>query len=255
MDIKKLITEYTDWLKQEITTASFGEYVELTTPYLDRFNDYLQIYVRQNADGTITLSDDGYIIGNLISSGMNFKKSSSRHKMLERIARAYQVNIQGEEISTIARAGSFAKKKHMMVQAMIAVDDLYQVSTENVKSYFLEDLEHYFEANDIFYSKDFPLLGKTETLYHYDFHFQRTKKSPERFCKAFNKLNQSKRDLTLFNWIDTQEQRKDASELIVVFNDINSVSDDVLKGFENYKIITMPFSEREQKKNIELFSA
>jgi hypothetical protein len=43
-----MINDYTVWLRKEITTAAFGEYVELTTPYLDRFNDYMQIYVKQN---------------------------------------------------------------------------------------------------------------------------------------------------------------------------------------------------------------
>ena len=163
MNIEKMIDA--TWLRKEITVATFGEYVELTTPYLDRFNDYLQIYAKQNPDGTITITDDGYIIGSLISSGMTFKKGSNRQKMLEKIASKYNVSILDEEIVVTATAHNFPQKKHMMVQAMLAVDDLFVVSAENVKNMFLEDIRIYFDANEIYYSSDFSLVGKTGTIY------------------------------------------------------------------------------------------
>ena len=50
MDIKKLIDEYTSWLNKEITFEQVGEYYEITTPYLDNANDYLQIYVKQDGN-------------------------------------------------------------------------------------------------------------------------------------------------------------------------------------------------------------
>jgi len=255
MDIQKMINDYSAWLKAEISTATFGEYTELTTPYLDRFNDYMQIYVKQNDNGTISLTDDGYIIGSLISSGMTFKKNSNRYKMLERIATNYGVSIDGEEITTMATTHNFPQKKHMMVQSMLAIDDLYIASPEGVKDLFLEDIETYFVANDIFYARDFSLLGKTGTVYTYDFLLQRTKNKPERFCKGFNKLNLSRRDLTLFNWIDTQEKRGNSGELIVLFNDDNSVSSEVLTGFDNWGVKTVPFSKRDANIYKNLFIA
>lgn len=255
MDTQKMINDYTAWLKKEISTAAYGEYVELTTPYLDRFNDYMQIYVRQDEDGIITLTDDGYIIGSLISSGMTIKKGTNRQKMIDRIAVNYGVSISGEEIKTTATAHNFPQKKHMMVQAMLSIDDLYIASPESVKDMFLEDIETYFAANDIFYSKDFSLLGKTGTIYTYDFHIQKTRNKPERFCRGFNKLNISKRDLTLFNWIDTQEKRGNTGELIVLYNDDNTVTDDVLTGFYNWGVKTVPFSQREKPDYLQLFVA
>ncbi|MDR2971076.1 MAG: DUF1828 domain-containing protein [Bacteroidales bacterium] len=255
MDIQKMISDYTAWLRKEITTAAFGEYAELTTPYMDRFNDYLQIYVKQDANGIITLTDDGYIVGNLISSGMKFNKGSSRRKALDKIAMNFNVSIVDEAITTTASVHNFPQKKHMMVQAMLAVDDLYVASPENIKELFLEDVETYFNANEIYFSKDLSLLGKSGTLHNYDFHFQRTREKPQRFCKGFNRLNRSKRDSTLFSWIDTLEKREDAGELIVIYNDDNAVTDEVLAGFGNYGIKTVPFSEREETGYLGLFAA
>lgn len=130
MEIQKMINEYTEWLKKEITVIAYNEYNELTMPYLDRYNDYLQIYIGQNADGSFSLTDDGYIIGNLISSGMTFRKGSNRQKMLDRIAINYNISIDGEVIKTTANASNLPQKKHMMIQAMLAIDDLFIVSPE-----------------------------------------------------------------------------------------------------------------------------
>ena len=47
MDIQSLLDNYINWLKSEITFSQIGEYYEITTPFLDPSNDYLQIYVKQ----------------------------------------------------------------------------------------------------------------------------------------------------------------------------------------------------------------
>ena len=71
MDIQKLIDDYATWLKQEITFEKVGEYYEITTPYLDNANDYLQIYVRQIGDD-IYFTDDSATIRNLKMEGFQF---------------------------------------------------------------------------------------------------------------------------------------------------------------------------------------
>lgn len=253
MDIQQMINDYANWLKSEIKIANFGEFFELTTPYLDRFNDYLQIYVKQEKDGTITLTDDGYIISNLLSSGMSLKSGSKRRNMLDRIVTNYSLQIDGERISTSATANNFPQKKHMLVQAMLSIDDMFELNSENVKNFFVEDIETFFNANDIYYSKDFSLVGKTGSLYTYDFHFQRTKNKPERFCKAINNVRESSRNMTIFNWIDTQDKRNNEGNLIVMLNDENKISETDIDAFKNYRIETVLFSKRQE--NVELFYA
>ena len=147
MDIQKMIDDYARWLKSEITFVRYGEYFELTTPYLDRYNDYFQIYVKRETDGHIVMTDDGYIIGNLRSSGISFRAGSRRNDMLEKIMRNFSVSLDGEAIVTTATAENFPQKKHQMVQAMLSIDDMFEVSPENVKNFFVEDIETFFKAN------------------------------------------------------------------------------------------------------------
>ena len=251
-NVNNLIDDYAKWFRSEITIANFGEYYELTTPFLDRFNDYLQIYIKQDSKGKILITDDGYIIVNLISSGVSFK-TPKRKDMLDKILKNFSLRLEGNAITTIASPQDFAQKKHQMVQAMLHIDDMFLVSQNNVQNFFVEDIVTFFDANDIFYTPDFSLVGKTGSLYTYDFLFQRSSKKPERFCKAINKLDKAKRDLTIFNWIDTQERRNNSGELIVMLNDENTVNDRDINAFEQYDIKSVLFCERERYK--ELFTA
>ena len=46
-EIEKLLNDYRAWLKEKTTLREINsEWVEITTPYLDRHNDALQIYAR-----------------------------------------------------------------------------------------------------------------------------------------------------------------------------------------------------------------
>ena len=253
MDIQKMLDDYSSWLRKEISVSKHGEYYELTTPFLDRFNDYLQIYVKQNESGEITLTDDGYIIGNLLSSGISLGSNSKRKAMLDRILRNYSMELVNDSITTNATIQDFPQKKHHMVQAMLSIDDIFEVSREKIENFFIEDMQTFFDKNNIFYSRDFSLIGKTGSLYTYEFHFQRTKNNPERFCKPLNKLREQSRNLTIFNWLDTKEKRHDEGKLIVVLNDTNTIETKDIDALKRYDIIPVMFSEC--NKNLDLFEA
>jgi hypothetical protein len=67
-DVDDLLNRYTKWLREKTMLKQVDEWVEITTPFLDRHNDYLQIYAKKE-NGHYTLTDDGYIIQDLLSSG------------------------------------------------------------------------------------------------------------------------------------------------------------------------------------------
>lgn len=62
MEIKQLIDDYIHWLKKEITFEKIGEYYEITTPFLNSANDFIQIYARIDKD-TIFFTYDKYPYG------------------------------------------------------------------------------------------------------------------------------------------------------------------------------------------------
>ncbi|MGM9630431.1 DUF1828 domain-containing protein [Butyricicoccus sp.] len=254
MDIQKMINDYTDWLNRGFTAIKIGEYYELTTPYLDRYNDHLQIYVKQEANGSYLLTDDGDIITNLKSAGISISRSPKRKDMLARIARNFGVSINGSALEIQATKSNYPQKKHMLLQAMMTIDDMFIAEPNNIKSFFAEDVGLFLDSQGIYYSRDFSLVGKTGSLYVYDYHLQRTKTKPERFCKAINHVSENSRNLALFNWVDTKERRTDASQLILFLNDEKGIKDSDLEAFQSYDVNCILWSERNHSDNIALLA-
>lgn len=52
-------------------------WTDIGTPFTDRHNDGLVIYAKLEND-SITLSDDGYIIGDLLADGMTLRGKSEK---------------------------------------------------------------------------------------------------------------------------------------------------------------------------------
>lgn len=252
LDPIKLKEKYISWLEDEITVNKIGEYLEITSPFLDRYNDYLQVYAKFEENNEITLTDDSYIIRNLQMTGIDIS-SSKRKKLLESFLRKYNVKLMEDALVTKCGIEDFPQKILFLMQAMLNVDDMFMLSQNKVASIFLEDVSTFLDNKDIFYSRDVGFFGKSGFLYSYDYLLQRNKEQPERLCKVINNPNKQNFQSTIFMWNDTKEAREKDSQLIVFLNDEDKVDPNVLSGFKNYEINTILWSERE--KNLHLLKS
>lgn len=252
MDIQKLIDEYAAWLKSEITFEKIGEYYEITTPYLDNASDYLQIYVRMDGD-EIFFSDDSATIRGLKMGGFQFTPSRKLH--LQRILNQFGVKLDGDELTLKAPVKLFAQKKHLFIQAMLRIDDMFTISKSKVASIFLDDIQDFFAEKDIFYSDNVQFTGTSGFAHNYDFLLQRSRTKPERLCQAVNNPNKSSMGNALFAWNDTKPSRRNDSQLIVILNDQNSIARGIEDAFLNYDAKVVRWSERNEERNLELFAA
>src|SRR5262245_3109791 len=124
VDCKKLVDAYVGWLKARITFVELNGACEITTPFLDRHNDRLQIYVERAPQG-LRLTDDGYIIGDLEGSGFTLD-TSLRKQMLESTLNGFGVRLSPEnELYVETSEQNFPQKKHALIQAMLAVNDMF----------------------------------------------------------------------------------------------------------------------------------
>jgi len=74
-EIETLLDNYYRWLKDQTIVKAIGsEWVEITTPHLDRHNDCLQIYVRKEGSHFV-LTDDSYIINDLLASDCSLERA------------------------------------------------------------------------------------------------------------------------------------------------------------------------------------
>lgn len=249
MDVQQMIDSYISWLKNEITFEKYGEYYEITTPFLDNANDYIQFYIKQE-DDQIHFTDDGITLANLSMCGINMK--GQRQKYLEQILRQNGIQNNKGELTMSAPISEYAQKKHIFIQALLRIDDMFALSKTRVASLFVDDIVKFFDQNDIIYSKDVQFTGKTGFLHTYDFLIPHSKTKPERCCQAINTPSKTNMQNVLFSWIDTRATRKEESQLIVLLNDQSPISKGVAEGFSNYDVHMIEWSKRNAPEKISL---
>ena len=245
-EIEKLMQDYHVWLRDKTTLREVnGEWVEITTPYLDRHNDALQIYVRADRGGYV-LTDDSYTIHDLEASGCNLH-TDKRQDLLRMTLNGFGVRLREEALEVHATAETFPSRKHSFIQAMLAVNDLFYLAKPVVESLFFEDVVAWLDANEIRYTPSVKFTGVSG--YDHLFHFvvPKSRKQPERIVQAINRPTRDTA-LTFINaWTDTRQTRPPDSKAYAMLNDTERpISGDVIDALRNYQIGPVPWAERAQ---------
>lgn len=234
-EISSLINEYFVWLKNSIQLKEFGEWVEITTPYLDRYNDHLQIYARKTDDGYL-LTDDGYVINDLENSGVDLS-TQHRQKLLYMTLNGFGVKLSNGKIEVNATEKEFAHKKHNLIQAMLAINDMFYLARSSTRSTFYEDVSLWLDQNDIPYVPRINFTGKSGFNHSFDFVIAKTRYSHERVLQCINKPDQTNAERFIFSWEDTKFNRTVESKAYPILNDeFYKIDSSVSKAFENYNI-------------------
>jgi hypothetical protein len=241
--VKQLIDEYVRWLRHNTSVARIGDAYEITTPFLDRHNDHIQIYVRQE-DGRTLLSDDGYVMSDLRQSGCALDTQHRKH-LLQSILNGFGVTRNGDELVIATTNGDFAQRKHSLIQAVLAVGDLFATATPHVKSLFLEDVAVFLESIGARAFPDFQLTGKSGFQHKFDFALPKSATATERLVKAVNRPNKETAGSLIFAWTDTRAARNDPSEMFAILNDFEQkIPGEVVDALKQYDIIPVPWSDR-----------
>jgi len=125
-EVQALLDQYWAWLRDKTTLRQVKDWVEIfeiTTPYLDRHNDCIQIYAKRR-DGGFVLTDDGYILHDLEQSGCKID-SAKRQALLKMTLNGFGVQLNNQALEVHASPDNFALRKHNLVQSMLAVNDLF----------------------------------------------------------------------------------------------------------------------------------
>lgn len=244
-DVQKLMDAYVAWLKDKTQLREVADWIEITTPYLDRNNDYLQIYAR-NENGSYVLTDDGQTIGDLEHSGCKLN-SPKRQDLLKMTLNGFGVQMHDQRLEVNASPENFALRKHNLVQAMLAVNDMFYLSVPMVASLFYEDVVAWMDVHDIRYTPKVKFTGKTGYDHLFDFVIPKSRRMPERIIQTINRPNRDTAQSVVLSWIDTKEVRPPDSKAYAFLNDQeNSVSTTVIDALRNYDVTPVIWSQREE---------
>jgi len=242
-EVNKLLNSYYSWLKENTVLKQIDEYVEITTPYLDRHNDFLQIYVKKEGSNFL-LSDGGYIISDLMSSGCSFD-SPKRKELLKITLNGFAVNNDGNTLFTMSDSKSFSLKKHNLIQAMLAVNDLFYTSRPYIASLFIEDVAKWLDSNNIRFIQNLKFTGKTGFDFSFHFAIPKSSKQPERILQAISYPSKVSVENFILSWIDTREARPKDSKAFALLNDQElEIKPNIYEALVNYEIKATTWSER-----------
>ncbi len=132
-NINKLVDRYYKWLKDKTICKNIDQWVEITTPYLDRNNDYIQIYLKKTSTGYL-LTDDGDTIEGL-KQEVCALDSPKRQQLLQLTLRGYGVQEERGQLQVTADSeDDFPLCKHSLMQAILAVNNMFYMAGPNVTS-------------------------------------------------------------------------------------------------------------------------
>lgn len=132
------VTSYLAWLKSQFSCRETGAYTEITTPFLDRHNDQIQIYALPTADGW-SLTDAGETLSDLEMSGVRFESPKRRVLLLE-VLQGFGVTLKNNELTVAADQQSRPQQINNLIQAMLSVNDLFCLAQPTVYQFFTEDV-------------------------------------------------------------------------------------------------------------------
>ena len=241
----RLIEAYVSWLRRGLQAETVGEACELTTPFLDRHNDHLQIYAERVGD-RIVLSDDGYILADLEGSGLDIN-TPKRKEILRTILNGVGVQEVDGRLVVEASERTLGQRTHGLIQAMISVNDMFVMAQPRVSAFFWEDVKVFLELHDVRFSPRVKLSGRSGFDHAIDFLIPASRTQPERIIQAINAPSKNTVTAYLFALNDTRQARDQASRAYAILNDTErAVPGDVVEALEAYEVVPAPWSAREQ---------
>lgn len=220
------------------------DWIEITTPYLDRHNDYIQIYAKKNSEGFV-LTDDGYTITDLEQSGYSLS-TSNRRDILKMMTNGFGVKNDGSVLQVQATSENFSLCKHNLVQAILAVNDMFYLSTPGTPNVFYDEVVTWLESARVRYTPKALFIGQTG--YNHMFHFiiPKSRRRPERILHTISKPSRATVIPVIHSWADTRATRSPESLAYVMLNDsVKTVPRGVTGALRNYEMSPLLWTRRE----------
>lgn len=244
-EVQRLVDRYAAWLRDRTALREVGDWAEITTPYLDRHNDYLQIYIRRE-NGRLVMTDDGYILEDLALSGCKLD-SPKRQALLRATLNGFGVKQLEDRLEVHASEDNFAFRKHSLVQAMLAVNDMFYLAAPVLTSLFYEDVVAWLDLLEIRYAPRIKFTGKSGYDHLFDFVIPKSKLRPERIAQSINRPNKDAAQSLAFAWIDTKEVRPEDAQAYAFLNDAeHSIVPSVVDALRSYDVTPVLWSRRDE---------
>jgi len=193
------------------------------------------------------LTDDGCTIQDLEQSGCNLK-SPRRESLMNVTLNGFGIQRHGDALEVHATNENFSLRKHNLVQAILAVNDMFYLTAPMVANLFYEDVVEWLESNNIRYTPRVKFSGKTGYDHLFDFVIPKSRNQPERIIQTMNRPNRDTAQSLVLSWVDTKAVRSAEAKVYAIMNDSEQkIPHAVVDALTNYGVRPFSWSERETK--------
>lgn len=129
LDVEKMKKIYFDWIDKKIqfTPSKNQDYIIITTPFLDMYNDYIELIIERGSTSKYIISDDGYTINELGLLDINLNKKSKRRDYFQSILTNFGVKTKSNElIIEFDDLVQFPDSQNRLTQCMLQILSLLQ---------------------------------------------------------------------------------------------------------------------------------
>ena len=257
MEVIEMITaaelskEYHKWLKKEIIFSTLdNDIIRIDTPFYDRHNDSIILYVIPGSDDKLKITDGGYALDDLEADGISITRSKNRRKIFLSQLASYGVNYNENDnfLYIDSTIESFSNDKHRILQAMLFTNDMFLTDNKRTKTLFLEDVEKYFNTNDIRALENASFVGSTGLTHKYEFSIPGSQRRdiPDKLIKVLSSPRNEMYAKVLAT--DVKYTRNVVKPNTIFYTFINNQEKDIaspiLSLMSDEKIKVIPFTDR-----------
>lgn len=215
---------YYKWLKQDLKFLDIEDnFVSISTPFIDNEYDNINIYVEIIGE-KIRVTDLGYTLFNLDISGVSINsRTKTRQSILQDIVRMFGITFENDTLSITTTLDRFATAKNRLLQAIMRINDIEYLATNNVKNAFSELVSEAFDSRNIIYTPNVEIPGSAGVSSFFDFVVPNKAKGEQliRAVSRPNVLNQAK----AFNFdVHSVSDARPASKFIYLVDDIRNTN-------------------------------
>ena len=241
--VESYLDGYLKFLKDKSNEVTVETNItKLTLPFLDNLNDCTEVYIIKKENEYI-ITDNGETISNLNFNGVEIN-SPSRKKIFSNILNSYGIQNENDCLIIKANENNLFLKKHMLLQCIVKINDLYVLNRTNIQNIFIEDVKNFFDSNNVKYIPNHRMLGKSGLDAYFDFAIPKSNKNPMTLIKVVNKLDKDKVKQIIFDWNDTKDLED--IRVLVMFNDQeNQVKEENIEALNKYGLKSFSWTQKE----------
>lgn len=249
---QKYISSFLEWLSSDLAALDLDGACEVTTPFLDRHNDHIQIYIREQ-NGSFVLSDEGNTVSDMLASGVDFQQQS-RQELLKFVLDGYNVSLTDDELKLDATDANIGQRMNFLIQAIIGVNNTFSIPTQFQSRDKRED-QFKLDAIDFLTSRGFShnsgtrVIGKTGYTHSMETITQRSNgnAATTHYFKSFNTPSKPSISKFLFDVQDIVGRKGSNGKSVAFLNDQEKpVRDDDIAALIEYDVIPACWTQREE---------